>query len=60
MADSKPNGIYSYKPNEPVCIAFALLFGASTIYHVFQMGRHRTWFYVPMVIGAISKKIPLG
>ncbi|KAH8587379.1 RTA1 like protein-domain-containing protein [Bisporella sp. PMI_857] len=47
------NGIYAYKPNSTACIAAAILFGGSAIYHVFQMLRKKTWFYTPLVVGAI-------
>ncbi|PVH68551.1 RTA1 like protein [Cadophora sp. DSE1049] len=47
------NGIYPYKPNGPICIAAALFFGLSAVYHVFQMIRKKTWFYTPLVIGSI-------
>jgi len=56
------NGIYPYKPNGPVCIVMALLFGISAGYHLFQMIRKKTWFYTPLVVGAISElaQIMLG
>ncbi|PMD36384.1 RTA1-domain-containing protein [Hyaloscypha variabilis F] len=47
------NGIYPYTPNGPVCIVMVLLFGTSAGYHLFQMIRKKTWFYTPLVVGAI-------
>lgn len=53
MADD--NGIYSYKPNGPICIVSALLSGASAVYHLFQMIRTKTRVYTPLVVGSLSK-----
>ncbi|KAL2076056.1 hypothetical protein VTL71DRAFT_999 [Oculimacula yallundae] len=47
------NGIYPYKPNTPICIAVAILFGASALYHILQMVRKKTWFYTPLVVGSL-------
>jgi len=53
-------GIYPYKPNSKICIVAALLFGGSAIFHAWQMLRKRTWFYTPLVVGAISKLSPFS
>ncbi|KAG4411841.1 hypothetical protein IFR04_015025 [Cadophora malorum] len=47
------NGIYPYTPNGPVCVVMAMLFGISAGFHLFQMIRKKTWFYTPLVVGAI-------
>ncbi|KAH7399752.1 RTA1 like protein-domain-containing protein [Cadophora sp. MPI-SDFR-AT-0126] len=52
-ADESTNGIYPYKPNSAICIAVAILFGGSAIYHIFQMIRKKTWFYTPLVVGSV-------
>ena len=50
------NGIYPYKPNKAIAVLAAILFGASMVYHIFQMIRKRAWFYISFVVGAISKE----
>ncbi|KAF7859690.1 hypothetical protein EAF04_008769 [Stromatinia cepivora] len=46
-------GIYPYKPNSKICIVAAILFGSSAFFHVWQMLRKRTWFYTPLLVGAV-------
>jgi hypothetical protein len=36
----------------------AALFGVSAIYHLIVMIKKRTWFYIPLVTGAISTYTP--
>jgi hypothetical protein len=47
--------LYPYTPNQTLCIVAAGLFGISANIHIFMMIKKRTWFYTPMVIGALSK-----
>ncbi|PVH86718.1 RTA1 like protein [Cadophora sp. DSE1049] len=46
-------GIYPYKPNSKICIVAAILFGGSACLHAWQMLRKRTWFYIPLFVGAV-------
>lgn len=48
-------GIYVNKPNGLICIVAASLFDTSALYHLFQMTRRKTWFYIPLAVGLISK-----
>lgn len=50
--------LYPYTPNQNVCLAAGALFGLSALIHTFMMFKKRTWFYMPMVIGAFSKHYP--
>jgi hypothetical protein len=52
------NGIYEYKPNQSATIVMAALFGVSAIYHLIVMIKKRTWFYIPLITGAISTYTP--
>lgn len=49
------NGIYEYKPNQSATIAMAALFGVSAVYHLIVMVNKKTWFYISLVAGAVSK-----
>jgi hypothetical protein len=44
---------YRYDPNMAAAVLFTLLFIGTTGYHIFQMFKSRTWFFVPFVIGGI-------
>lgn len=47
------NGLYAYEPNKAAAIVFAIAFGLSAVYHLFQMIRGRAWFYTSFTIGSI-------
>lgn len=55
MVAVKYMGTYDYQPSIPAAIVFASLFGATSILHIFQLVRHRTWFFIPFVIGGFCK-----
>lgn len=57
--EASPNGIYKYKPNQPICIVAACLFGTSAAYHTYKMIRTRTWYHISLVIGSWSMCFPL-
>ncbi|KAH7351323.1 RTA1 like protein-domain-containing protein [Rhexocercosporidium sp. MPI-PUGE-AT-0058] len=57
MTSEDTNGIYPYKPNSSICIAVAILFGASALYHIIQMVWKKTWFYTPLVVGSLMMTI---
>jgi hypothetical protein len=47
--------LYRYHPNLVAPIIFTVLFFATTFIHAFQLGRSRTWYFIPMVVGGLSK-----
>ncbi|OJJ01776.1 hypothetical protein ASPVEDRAFT_52651 [Aspergillus versicolor CBS 583.65] len=48
---------YRYDPSMGGAVLFILLFIGTTAYHIFQMIRSRTWFFIPFVIGGIFEII---
>ncbi|KAL3428546.1 RTA1 like protein-domain-containing protein [Aspergillus tetrazonus] len=42
---------YRYYPSEAAAILFTILFAITTFVHLYQLIRHRTWFFIPFVIG---------
>lgn len=42
---------YRYDPSMGGAFLFILLFIGTTFYHMFQVFRTRTWYFVPFVIG---------
>ncbi|KAL3469514.1 RTA1 like protein-domain-containing protein [Aspergillus californicus] len=48
---------YDYDPSMAGAVLFILLFIGTTGYHILQMFRSRTWFFVPFVIGGIFEII---
>jgi hypothetical protein len=47
--------LYHYSPSKVAAIVFIALFGITTILHIFQLSRKRTWYFIPFVIGGLCK-----
>ncbi|PYI30543.1 RTA1 like protein [Aspergillus indologenus CBS 114.80] len=43
--------LYEYNPSVGVAIVFAGVFAATSVLHLFQMVRRRTWYFTPFIIG---------
>ncbi|KAL5050875.1 hypothetical protein BDW71DRAFT_171804 [Aspergillus fruticulosus] len=48
---------YRYDPSMGAAVLFIFLFISTTGYHIIQMVRSRTWFFVPFIIGGIFEII---
>lgn len=46
---------YEYYPSMAAAVIFIILFGTVTLLHTYHLFRTRTWFFIPMVIGAYCK-----
>ncbi|CAI7641838.1 unnamed protein product [Penicillium viridicatum] len=44
---------YRYDPSMGGAVIFTILFMGTTFYHIFQMFKARTWFFIPFVIGGL-------
>ncbi|KAE8396156.1 RTA1 like protein-domain-containing protein [Aspergillus alliaceus] len=42
---------YRYYPSLAAAAIFTILFAATTFFHLYQLIRRRTWFFIPFVIG---------
>ena len=42
---------YHYVPSLPAAIVFVVLFALTTFYHIFQIGKKRTWYFIPLAVG---------
>ncbi|KAG4430715.1 hypothetical protein IFR05_013803 [Cadophora sp. M221] len=49
--------LYQYEPKKVPAIIFLVLFGITTLLHIFQLIRKRTWYFVPFVIGGLFETI---
>ncbi|PWY93079.1 RTA1 domain protein [Aspergillus sclerotioniger CBS 115572] len=45
--------LYDYDPSTSAAIILAGLFAATTVLHLIQMFRTRTWYFVPFIIGGL-------
>ncbi len=50
--------LYHYEPSKIAAIVFVVLFAITTTLHIYQLVRHRVWYFVPLVIGGLCKSIP--
>jgi hypothetical protein len=46
---------YHYDPSIAAAGIFTALFALSTIFHLLQLIRTRTWYFIPFAIGGICK-----
>ncbi|KAJ5316504.1 hypothetical protein N7508_001012 [Penicillium antarcticum] len=45
--------LYHYSPSSGTAIPFAALFGLTTVIHLWQLGRNRSWYFIPFLIGSL-------
>jgi hypothetical protein len=46
---------YRYYPSNVAAIIFVVAFSATTLLHVFQVLKKRTWYFIPLVVGGVCK-----
>ncbi|KAM0305859.1 hypothetical protein ACHAO8_011108 [Botrytis cinerea] len=49
--------LYRYTPNIVAAVIFLVVFAATTLYHIYQMIRARSWYFTPLVIGGIFEVV---
>ncbi|KAJ5934303.1 hypothetical protein N7466_003850 [Penicillium verhagenii] len=49
--------LYNYDPSPSAAIAFAVFFGLSAAFHIWQVIQKRSWFFIPFVIGGIFETV---
>jgi hypothetical protein len=49
--------LYHYNPSKVAAIIFIALFSITTLLHVFQLVKKRTWYFIPFVVGGTCKSI---
>jgi hypothetical protein len=47
--------LYHYDPSVAAAVVFVVLFLATSVYHVWQMVKQRTWFFLAFIIGGICE-----
>ncbi|KAJ4988411.1 RTA1 like protein [Stagonosporopsis vannaccii] len=64
MAEDKPRPalddpnayvLYRYYPSQVAAIIFVVLFALTTMLHIFQLVKKRTWYFIPLVVGGLCK-----
>ncbi|KAH7210049.1 RTA1 like protein-domain-containing protein [Fusarium oxysporum] len=44
---------YNYEPSLPAAAIFVVIFTTTALIHMWQMFRHRTWYFIPFLIGCL-------
>ena len=47
--------LYQYVPSLPAAIVAIILFAIVTVYHVWLIIRHRSWYFIPFTVGGFCK-----
>jgi hypothetical protein len=50
---SQDKDYYHYSPSLTAAAIFAALFGSTTLFHLYQLVRTKTWYFTAFVIGGI-------
>jgi hypothetical protein len=59
MAEAEPTTafqLYHYDPSLAAAVISAIIFLVTTSVHIWQMFKHRTWFFVAFIVGGLCKK----
>lgn len=48
---------YPYDPSKVAAVIFVVLFLLASLFHIFQVIRKRTWYFVALIIGALMECI---
>lgn len=57
MATESDFKYYHYNPSLAAAVIFAILFLLTSILHVYQLVRARTWYFTPLVVGALMEMV---
>ncbi|CAN9350821.1 unnamed protein product [Alternaria alternata] len=49
--------LYRYIPSTVAAIVFVVVFGLTTLAHVFQLIKKKTWYFTPLVVGGLFEVI---
>lgn len=50
---------YNYDPNFGAAAVFIILFGVSSLTHLFQIFKNKTWYFIPFIIGGACEHAPV-
>ncbi|KAL5114871.1 hypothetical protein ACEQ8H_007249 [Pleosporales sp. CAS-2024a] len=51
---------YRYHPSNVAAITFVVAFGLTTLLHLFQLVRKKTWYFIPLVVGGTFESVGYG
>ncbi|EED19545.1 conserved hypothetical protein [Talaromyces stipitatus ATCC 10500] len=54
------HNVYKYDPSKAAAMAFAIIFSITSLIHLVQLARKRTWYFIPFLIGGIFETVGYG
>lgn len=48
---------YRYYPSNVAAIIFVVAFSATTLLHIFQLFKKRTWYFIPLIVGGMFEVV---
>ncbi|KAH7141253.1 RTA1 like protein-domain-containing protein [Dactylonectria estremocensis] len=48
---------YHYNPSLAAAVVFVVVFSISALLHIWQIFRHRTWYFIPFLIGCLFEAV---
>ena len=48
---------YEYDPSIAAACIFAVIFGLLTIWHMVLIAKHKTWYFIPLIIGGLCTSL---
>ncbi|KAH6658146.1 RTA1 like protein-domain-containing protein [Truncatella angustata] len=48
---------YQYTPSLAAAVIFIILFGLSSLSHIFQLIKYRTWYFIPFLLGCLFETV---
>ncbi|KAI9671855.1 MAG: hypothetical protein M1831_003383 [Alyxoria varia] len=58
--DDTEQDYYGYEPSLPAAIIFFVLFLIAACMHVVEMVKHRSWYFIPLIIGIFFEFVGYG
>jgi hypothetical protein len=64
MSDTNSNGgieyaLYRYTPSIPAAAIFVVVFVGLSVLHLIRLIKHRSFFFIPFLVGLLRKKFPV-
>lgn len=52
--------LYRYIPSVAAAVIFIVLFVLTTLYHIYQLTKSRSWYFIAFVLGGICKSLSVS
>lgn len=60
MADMGGFVWYNYTPSMAAAVIMCIVFFAASFFHIFMVIKHKTWYFIPFIIGCLCKSFRIN